>query len=482
VRRVPPSRIDMPVPRTVRETAVGATHPELVRGLNVWHATSIVAGTIIGSGIFLVPAEMMQAVGSAGLVYLAWIVGGLLSFFGALTYAELGAVRPYSGGEYVYVRDAYGPLWGFLYGWTWFLIAKPASIASVTAGLVRVLGTFSAFSFLPHTLLAWHVTSARVLVINYGHLVAVLATVLITWLNYVGVRKAGNLQFAFTVLKVLMIVGIAVIAFTASSGSWSNFGSSFAGARGGMVGFMAALVAALWAYDGWNALNMVSEEIQQPERTIPVALIAGVGLVAVLYIGMNAAIQRALPASAIAVAAVPAAAASEAALGRIGISLVSVGMIISMLAGLNGTVMSGGRVPFAVARDGYLFKALGEVHPRFHTPALALVIQAAGAILLVLVGGAFRELFSLAIFAEWLFYMVAASTIFVFRKREPDVHRPYRTAGYPVVPALFIVTAAVLLCYTFASNLRDSIGGVIVILLGIPVYLWFARQRRRKRA
>jgi basic amino acid/polyamine antiporter, APA family len=452
--------------------------PELVRGLNVWHAISIVAGTIIGSGIFLVPAEMMQAVGSAGLVYLAWIVGGLLSFFGALTYAELGAVRPYSGGEYVYVRDAYGPLWGFLYGWTWFLIAKPASIASVTAGLVRVLGTFSAFSFLPRTLLALHVTSGRVLVINYGHLFAIAATVFITGLNYVGVRKAGNFQFAFTVLKVVMIVGIAGIAFTSTSGSWSNFATSFAGAKGGMVGFMAALVAALWAYDGWNDLNMVSEEIERPERTIPMALIVGVGLVAVLYIGMNAAIQRALPATAIAQAAVPASAASEAALGRIGISLVSIGMIISMLAGLNGTIMSGGRVPFAVARDGYLFKALGEVHPRFHTPALALVIQGILAILLVLVGGAFRELFSLAIFAEWLFYMIAASTIFVFRKREPDVHRPYRTAGYPVVPILFIATAAVLLCYTFVSNLRDSVGGVIVILLGIPVYLWFARQRR----
>ena len=473
----------MPLGTSEQRIAGGTTTDKpgagLVRGLNVWHAVSIVAGTIIGSGIFLVPAEMMQAVGSAGLVYLAWIVGGLLSFFGALTYAELGAVRPYAGGEYVYVRDAYGPLWGFLYGWTWFLIAKPASIASVTAGLVRVLGTFSAFSFLPQTLVAWHVTSSRTLVINYGHLVAIAATVFITGLNYVGVRKAGNFQFAFTVLKVVMIVGIAVIAFTASSGSWSNFGTSFAGAKGGMVGFMAALVAALWAYDGWNDLNMVSEEIERPERTIPIALIAGVGLVAVLYIGMNAAIQRALPATAIAHSAVPAAAASEAALGRIGISLVSIGMIISMLAGLNGTVMSGGRVPFAVARDGYLFKALGEVHPRFHTPALALVIQGILAILLVLVGGAFRELFSLAIFAEWLFYMVAASTIFVFRKREPDVHRPYRTAGYPVVPIVFIATAAVLLCYTFVSNLRDSVGGVIVILLGIPVYLWFARQRRR---
>jgi APA family basic amino acid/polyamine antiporter len=453
--------------------------PQLVRGLNVWHATSIVAGTIIGSGIFLVPAEMMQAVGSAGLVYLAWIVGGLLSFFGALTYAELGAVRPFSGGEYVYVRDAYGPLPGFLYGWTWFLIAKPASIASVTSGLVRVLGTFSAFSFLPQTLLAWHVTSSRVLVINYGHLVAVSANVLITGLNYVGVRKAGNFQFVFTVLKIFMIVGIAAIALTSASGSWSNFGTSFAGAKGGMAGFMAALVAALWAYDGWNDLNMVSEEIQRPEKTIPVALIVGVGLVAVLYMGMNAGIQRALPATAIAQAAVPASAASEAALGRLGISLVSIGMIVSMLAGLNGTVMSGGRVPFAVARDGYLFKALGEVHPRFHTPGLALVIQGAVAVVLELVGGAFRELFSLAIFAEWLFYVVAASTIFVFRRREPDVIRPYRTIGYPFVPALFIATAAVLLYYTFTSNLRDSIAGLVVILLGVPVYFWFARKKRR---
>src|SRR5579864_4834876 len=450
---------------------------ELVRSLNVWHATSIVAGTIIGSGIFLVPAEMMQAVGSAGLVYLAWIVGGFLSFFGALTYAELGSVRPFAGGEYVYVRDAYGPLPGFLYGWTWFLIAKPASIASVTAGLVRVLGTFPAFYFVPQALFSLHITSSRILIITYGHLVAIAATVLITALNYVGVRKAGNFQFAFTVLKVAMIVGIMIVALTASSGSWSNFGTSFAGAKGGMAGFMAALVAALWAYDGWNDLNMVSEEIERPERTIPIALIAGVGLVAVLYMGMNAGIQRALPASIIAQSAVPASTASEAALGRMGISLVSIGMIVSMLAGLNGTVMSGGRVPFAVARDGYLFKALGEVHPKFHTPALALVIQGAVAIILIVVGGAFRELFSLAIFAEWLFYVVATSTIFVFRKREPEAPRPYRTTGYPVVPALFIITAAVLLYYTFTSNLRNSIAGVVVILLGIPVYLWFARKR-----
>ncbi len=451
--------------------------PELVRDLNVWHATAIVAGTIIGSGIFLVPKEMMQAVGSAGLVYLAWIVGGFLSFFGALTYAELGAVRPFAGGEYVYVRDGYGSLAGFLYAWTWFLIAKPASIASVTSGLVRVLGNFSAFSFLPHPLVTWHISADRVFVVTYGHLVAILATILITGLNYVGVRKAGNFQLALTALKVVMIAGIAFVGFTAASGTWSNFGTEFLGAKGGMAGFMAALVAALWAYDGWNDLNMVSGEISNPERSIPVALIAGVALVAVLYMGMNAAIQYVMPATSIAQSDVPASAATQIAIGRWGAALVSAGMALSMLVTLNGTIMSGGRVPFAVARDGYFFRALAEVHPRFHTPSLALIIQAVAASILLLVGGAFKELFSLAIFAEWLFYMVAASTIFIFRRREPDVPRPYRTWGYPVVPALFILAATVLLYYTFKENLRNSIAGTLVILAGIPVFYYFARSK-----
>ena len=452
------------------------TH-ELVRELNVWHATAIVVGTIIGSGIFLVSKEMMQAVGSAGVVYLAWIVGGLLSFFGALTYAELGALRPWAGGEYVYVRDGYGPLAGFLYAWTWFVIAKPGSIATVTSGLVRVLATFSAFSFLPHPLLTWHITQARVFTVTWGHIVAILATILITALNYVGVRKAGNFQLVFTALKVVIIAGIAIAGFWAVGGSMSNFSTHFLGAKGGMTGFVAALVAALWAYDGWNDLNMVSGEIRNPERSIPIALITGVGIVAVLYMGMNAAIQYALPASTIAASNVPAAEALRHAIGLGGAALVSAGMALSMLVTLNGTIMSGGRIPFAVARDGYFFKALAEVHPRFRTPGLALVVQAVLAIILLLIGGAFKELLSLTIFAEWLFYMVAASTIFVFRWSEADKPRPYRAWGYPVVPALFIVAAAVLLCISFAENYTNSTIGMLVILAGIPVYWYFARRR-----
>src|SRR6266478_3339889 len=187
--------------------------PELARDLGLSHAGAVVVGTIIGSGIFLVPAEMMQAVGSAKLVYLAWLVGGVLSFFGALTYAELGAMKPQAGGEYVYIRDSYGPLLGFLYGWTWFLIAKPASIATVTTGIVRILSSFEAFKGLSSTLFTWHIMQGRDFVVTNGHLVAIFATVLITALNYIGVRKAGNFQLALTTLKVIMIAGIAVVGF-----------------------------------------------------------------------------------------------------------------------------------------------------------------------------------------------------------------------------------------------------------------------------
>jgi APA family basic amino acid/polyamine antiporter len=448
--------------------------PDLVRELNVWHATAIVAGTIIGSGIFLVPKEMMQAVGTARLVYLVWIVGGVLSFAGALTYAELGAIKPWAGGEYVYIRDAYGPLPGFLYCWTWFLIAKPASIASITAGLVRVLGNFAVFGFLAQPIL--RVGSSYVL--TWGTILAIAATILISTLNYIGVRKAGNFQLVFTALKVLMIAVIIGAGFSAATGSWSNFGTSFSGAKGGFAGFIVALVAALWAYDGWNDLNMVSGEIKNPGRSIPVALIAGVALVAVLYIGVNGAVQYVMPAAAVAGSQVPASTATQIAIGRAGALLVSAGMALSMLVTLNGTIMSGGRIPFALARDGYFFKALAEVHPRFHTPSLAIVVQAILAILLLLGGGGFKDFIELAIFAEWLFYMIATSTIFVFRTREPNAARPYRMKGYPILPALFIVSAGVLLYYTFTQNIRNSALGLGIILAGIPVFLIFARQKK----
>jgi APA family basic amino acid/polyamine antiporter len=449
-----------------------AESPQLARDLGVGAATAIVVGTIIGSGIFLVPAEMTQAVGSAKLVYLAWIVGGLLSFAGALTYAELGAMKPQSGGEYVYVRDAYGPLWGFLYGWTWFLIAKPASIATITTGIVRILGTFPLFSFFNHEFL--HAPIA----LNYGQVAAIAATILISVLNYLGVKKAGEFQLIFTLLKVAIILGIIAVCFNAPQGTWANFAGEFAGAKGGIAGFFAALVAALWAYDGWNDLNMVAEEVRQPERNIPIALIAGVAIVGALYILVNAAVQYVLPVSAVAASPRPASDAIAVVLGPLGASIVSAGMALSMLVTLNGTIMSGARVPFAVARDGYFFRALADVHPRFHTPSGAIVVQCVLAVILLLGGGNFRQFFSLAIFAEWLFYMIAGSTIFVFRQRDPNALRPYRVWGYPVVPALFVAASAVLLYYTFTDNLRNSSLGLLVISAGVPVFYYFSRKRQ----
>jgi APA family basic amino acid/polyamine antiporter len=448
--------------------------PELARDLGVSHAGAIVVGTIIGSGIFLVPSEMMQAVGSAKLVYLVWLVGGLLSFFGALTYAELGAMKPQAGGEYVYVRDGYGPLAGFLYAWTWFIIAKPASIATVTVGLVRILGTFPVFAFFSHYAIT------QPLAVTYGQLVAIAATVLISLLNYLGVKKAGEFQLVFTLLKVAIILGIVVVGFSYGGGSWSHFAGVYTGAKGGIAGFMAALVAALWAYDGWNDLNMVAGEIRQPERNIPIALIAGVATVGALYMLVNAAVQFVLPAGAIAMSPRPASDAIGLVWGTLGASVVSGAMAISMLVTLNGTIMSGARVPFAVARDRYFFSALAEVHPRFHTPSVAIIVQAALAILLLLVGGSFRQLFSLAIFAEWLFYMIAGSTIFIFRRRDPQAARPYRVWGYPVVPALFVLASALLLYYTFTDNLLNSAMGCLVILAGVPVFYAFARGRSRE--
>ena len=451
---------------------VSTPEPQLARDLGVSHATAIVVGTIIGSGIFLVPSEMMQAVGSAKLVYLAWFVGGLLSFFGALTYAELGAMKPDAGGEYIYVRDAYGPMGGFLYAWTTVLVSKPASIATVTTGFVRILGTFSVFSFFSQPVLTAPIA------VTYGQLAAIAAAGFISLLNYIGVKKAGEFQLIFTLLKVAIIIGIVVACFGYRGGAgWSNFSTTFAGAKGGIAGFMAALVAALWAYDGWNDLNMVAGEVRQPGRNIPIALIAGVAIVGALYVLVNAGVQYVLPALAIATSPRPASDAVALVLGALGASIVSAGMALSMLVTLNGTIMSGARIPFAAARDGYFFPSVAKVHPTFLTPSVAILLQLGLATALLLVGGSFRQLFSLAIFSEWLFYMITSSSIFVFRRREPAASRPYKVWGYPVVPVLFVLASAILLYYTFTDNLLNSAMGSLVILAGIPVFYYFRRRR-----
>ena len=444
---------------------------DLPRVLGGSHAMAIVVGTIIGSGIFLVPTEMMAAVGSSGMVYLAWVVGGLLSLFGAMTYAELGSMMPYAGGEYVYLRGAYGDRAGFLYMWTWFAVAKPASIASVTSGLARTLGIFAVFHWLDTAAIG-----SGHYAVMWSQIFAIAVTWLITGLNYLGIKKAGDFQVVFTVLKAVLILVVVGFCFSSSLGSWTNFHTSVPPVPGGMTGFMIALIATLWAYDGWNDLTMVAGEVKQPERNLPFALIGGLFVVGVLFMATNAAIQYILPAAQIAASPRPAVSALSVVAGPAGAALVAGAMALSIFVTLNGTVMSGARIPFAAARDRLFFPQFATIHPRFKSPSTSLVIQGLLSSVLLLVLGRFQQLFELAVFSEWLFYMLTATTVFIYRRRHPEMARPYRVWGYPVLPAVFVVSAAVVLYSSFAGNLQGSLIGTGLILLGLPLYEWIRRR------
>ena len=443
------------------------TAPDLPRVLGASHATAIVVGTIIGSGIFLVPSEMMQAVGSSTLVYAAWIVGGLLSLFGAMTYAELGSMMPYAGGEYVYLRGAYGDRTGFLYMWTWFAVAKPASIASVTSGLARTLGIFAVFHWLDRSAVG---------PVLWSQIFAIAMTWLVTWLNYLGIKKAGDFQVVFTVLKGILILVVAGFCFSSSLGHFNNFATSIIPHPGGLGGFMIALIATLWAYDGWNDLTMVAGEVKRPERSLPIALIGGLFIVGILFMATNAAIQYILPAAQIAANPRPAVAALSVVAGPAGASLVAAGMALSIFVTLNGTIMSGARIPFAAARDRLFFPRFASIHPKYQSPSYSLIFQSVLSSILLLALGRFQQLFELAVFSEWLFYMLTATTVFIYRRRQPNAPRPYRVWGYPVLPAIFVLSAAGVLVSSFAGNLQGSLIGSALILLGLPLYEWIKRK------
>src|SRR5260370_14620199 len=326
---------------------------ELPRVLNASHATSIVVGIIIGSGIFLVPREMMAAVGSSRAVYAVWIVGGLLSLFGAMTYAEIAAAWPRYGGEYAFLREAYGVLAGFLYMWTQITVAKPASLATTAAGLARVLVTFAIFGFFARPAFAH---------LLWGQIFAIAVTWLIAGLNIIGTRRSANVQLLLTWLKGLLILVIAGFCFGAAGqhGSWHNFATDFAGAHRGFSGFMIALVAALWAYDGWSDVVTMAGEVERPQRSMPLALVGGVAIVGVLYMLTNAAIQYVLPAAAIAAADRPAADAMRIVAGHWGAKLASMGMAVSICGTFLGSSLLGAPVPFPAAAPCLLFQPFAQ--------------------------------------------------------------------------------------------------------------------------
>lgn len=443
----------------------------LPRVLGAGEAVAIVVGTVIGSGIFLIPSEMMRDAGSSLLVYLAWIAGGLLSLFGAMTYAELSTMMPYAGGEYVYLRGAYGDTTAFLYTWTWFTVAKPGSIATMAVGLARTLEFFPAFSRLSDSIPGLPIP------IYWSQLFAIAAAWLVTGINYLGIKKAGDFQLAATVLKAVLIVLVAGLCFRSPAGEWGRFSASLPHATGGWSGFMLALIATLWAYDGWSDLSSVAGEVRRPERNLPIALIGGLLAVAALYMATNAAVQYVLPAQAIAGSPLPTVAALRVAAGSRGAGIVAAAMAVSILVALNGTTMSGARAPYAAAVDGLFFRRLGRVHPRYHSPSASLIAQGLLATVLLLFLSRFQQLFELTVFSEWLFYALAASTVFLYRRKRPELARPYRVWGYPWVPAVFVASAAVVLVASYAGNLRGSLIGTGFIASGLPVLLLLRGRR-----
>jgi APA family basic amino acid/polyamine antiporter len=377
---------------------------------------------------------------------------------------------PYAGGEYVYLRGAYGDTLAFLYMWTWFAVAKPASIAAVTIGLARTLGFFPEF----HWLGAQAIGGAMPLV--WSQLFAIAVTWFITGLNYLGIKKAADFQLVFTVLKVVLILIVAGLCFASATGRWANFTTSLPHAVGGFGGFMAALIATLWAYDGWNDLTMVAGEVRRPERSLPIALIGGLCIVGFLYMATNAAMQYILPAAQIAASERPAVAALKVVVGPAGAGFVAAAMALSIFVALNGTVMSGARVPFAAARDRLFIRQFAHISPRFQSPSTSLAVQGMLATVLLLIFSQFEKQFDLAIFAEWLFYLLIATTVFVYRRKRPDLARPYKVWGYPLLPATFCVCGVPVLVYCFLGNMKGSLLGAALILLGLPV-LWLVRRQ-----
>jgi len=436
-----------------------------------------VIGTVIGSGIFLVPTDMVRAVGSPTMVFVVWIFGGVLTLFGALTYAELSAALPDAGGEYVYLNAAYGPFFGFMYGWTQTWVGKSASIATLATGFFAYLG-----DFFPGVNAGVYTVALPIgpgggpLDIRYGQLLAIGVILFLAGVNYIGVRVGGAVQVSMTALKLSLIAGLIVAGLASSHGNVSNFHAGMPADPGGVAGFFAALVAALWAYDGWNNAGMLGSEIERPQRTLPLALIAGTLCVMSLYLLANLAYFYVLTGPEVGASPRVAADMMRRVLGQPGAAGVSVAAMISIFAALNGSILSGSRVPYAMARDGYFFRTASRVHPRFHTPGAGIVLLGVWSSL-VLLSGQYRQLYTLVIFPSWILYGMTAVSVIVLRRKRPDLERPYRVPGYPLVPLLFVSVALALLYSTLRTSPRESGIGLGLIVAGLPFYFHWKRHR-----
>jgi APA family basic amino acid/polyamine antiporter len=440
-------------------TAVTAK-PELIRDLGLFDSMMINLGTIIGTGIFIVPASIAMSLQSSSLALGVWVFGGLVTMLGAISIAELGAAMPDAGGQYVYLSKAYGPIWGYLYGWTTFAVINTASIATVAVGFGTYVGYFVPLSTLGI------------------RLAGVASVVLLTAINCLGLRHGARTQNILTSVKILVIVGLGAAGFLLHGGSFANFQPvSPTLPWSGMAGPLAlSMIAVLWSYDGWIEITYCASEVKNPQRNLPLALVFGTLMAVGMYVLINAAYIYVLSVGKMSQSALVAADTATVLLGRYGATLISAAVLVSALGANNGFILTGARIYYAMAKQGLMFPWVGRVHPRFHTPVGSLVTQAVWSSILVFTG-TFNQLFTYAVFAGWIYYAMSCGAVLILRRKAPDMPRPYRAWGYPAAPIIFILFAIWLVISTIIHDPRDAGIGLGIILLGLPAYFYWSRKR-----
>lgn len=458
-----------------------AVNSGLVKGLGLLDATTLVMGSMIGSGIFIVPADISRQVNSPGLMILTWVVTAVLTIVAALSYGELAAAMPKAGGQYVYLREAFGPMLGFLYGWTLFTVIQTGTLAAVAVAFAKFAGVF-----FPTVSASNFVVRAGGFGISTQQLLAIAVIVLLTWVNTRGIRAGATVQNTFTFAKTAALLGLIAIgiAFGRNSsavaenfgGFWRNTGWTWDALR--LTGV--AMVGALFSSDAWNNVTFTSGEVRNPRRNLPLSLGLGVGLVSLIYLGTNFVYLYVLPFDAIQHAAEDrvATAAAGTILGPIAVQVMAAAIMISTFGCLNGMILAGARVYYAMALDGLFFKGVAKLHPQRHTPVVSLAVQCAWASLLTLTGR-YSDLLDYVIFAVLLFYILTIAGLFVLRHKQPGMERPYRAIGYPLLPLFYIVVAGCIEILLLFYKPDYTWPGLLLVLLGFPVYLiWRGREVR----
>ena len=454
----------------------------LVKGLGLVDATTLVMGSMIGSGIFIVPADIARQTRSPGLLIATWVATALLTLVAALSYGELAAAMPQAGGQYVYLREAFGPLSGFLFGWTLFLVIQTGTIAAVAVAFAKYTGVFA-----PSISAQNYLLGGGRLGLTTEQALAIAVIVLLSWVNSRGIRTGAAIQNVFTFAKTAALLGLAVFGFllgrnTAAladnfHGFWRNAGWSAGSIR--LTGV--AMVGALFSSDAWNNVTFTAGEVRHPKRNLPLSLALGVGLVSLLYIACNLVYLSVLPLDAIAHAPEDRVATAAAArmFGPVAAPLMAGAIMISTFGCANGIILSGARVYYAMALDGLFFRRAAALHPRWNTPAAALAMQCGWATLLTL-SGRYGDLLDYVIFAVLLFYILTIAGVFALRRARPEMDRPYRAFGYPVLPALYIAAAGSIEILLLLYKPDYTWPGLIIVLLGVPVYyLWRVKEVKR---